>query len=155
MKYLFCLTVVISIGLNHAFWTDCPGSGVIGPDSITSPNCTADRCRVVRGEVMTADILVTWSGNHHELATRITAFMFGVGINLPIDDPYDDVCKVITFPNGTPSTCPTVPNVQKRIPIEMVIPTIYPALSNARVQVDFFDRSVRIACGMLTAVDIV
>ncbi|CAG9803563.1 unnamed protein product [Chironomus riparius] len=154
MKYLFCLIIALSFGLYQAFWTECPGSGVIGPDSITSPNCTIDRCRVTRGQLLSADILVTWSGSHSELRTRITAFLLGIGINLPIDYPFDNVCNVLMLPDGSSLSCPTVPNVQNRIPLEMLISSAYPAMNNARVQVDFFDGSERVACGLLTAVDI-
>lgn len=78
MKYLFCLTIALSFGLYQAFWTDCPGSGVIGPDSITSPNCTATRCSVTRGQILSADILATFSASHNELRTSVIATWLGI-----------------------------------------------------------------------------
>jgi hypothetical protein len=79
MKYLFCLIIALSFGSNQAFWSPCPGSGVIAPDSVTSPNCNAERCTAVRGEIFQADILIRWSESHSELIPRMTAFLFGIG----------------------------------------------------------------------------
>lgn len=82
MKVTFCAIFVLALGLSNAFWSNCPGTNVPGPDDVISPNCGVDRCRVERGGEFPVVIFATPIGIHTELRTRITAFIFGIGEHL-------------------------------------------------------------------------
>ena len=78
MKFI-ALIIFIFIGQSHAFWSACPGTNLPTLDSFESPSCT-DRCRAIRGDIFHATLLKTFRGAHHQLRTRLTAFIFGIGI---------------------------------------------------------------------------
>ncbi|KAL7031648.1 hypothetical protein ACKWTF_007085 [Chironomus riparius] len=136
MKFIFVLTIVILFGYSHAFWSACPGTTLPSLDSMESPSCT-DRCRAVRGEVFYGTLRMTFQEAHQELRSRVTAFIFGIGVNIPVDPPFDNQCNLILFTNGTQAGCPTIPNTQYMLVIEMLISTLYPSFSNTRVQGNF------------------
>lgn len=79
MKVTSCAVFVLAFGITNAFWSDCPGLNVPGPDEIISPNCSGERCRAERGGELVAEIFATPIAVHTELRTRITAFIFGIG----------------------------------------------------------------------------
>jgi hypothetical protein len=58
----------------QAFWTGCNLPGVLTPDSIVSPACSGDRCTVVRGETLFADVFFTPTAAHTELIATATAY---------------------------------------------------------------------------------
>ncbi|XP_070499664.1 uncharacterized protein [Chironomus tepperi] len=153
MKFKFTIFVIfLTIScLAEAFWSDCPGSNVPGPDDIVSPNCSGDRCRAVRGESLIARIYATPQAVHHELIARVTAFVFGIGINLPMQPPFDNACNQIHFANDTLTSCPVYPNIQYVMNVEMQVSSLFPAFTNTLVQVDFWDGNQRAACGQIIA----
>lgn len=80
MKSIICVILLsASYCLAETFWSNCPNSDVPGPDKIISPNCGVERCQAVRGEKVIAKIYATPRAVHHELMTRVTAFIFGIG----------------------------------------------------------------------------
>lgn len=81
MKSFVGLIFVIFLVNGEDFWSSCPGSLAPGPDYIRSPHCSGDRCIGVRGEYVEADIYATPIADHKELRTRVTAFIFGIGLN--------------------------------------------------------------------------
>ena len=69
----------LCFNFSQAFWSVCTGSGIPSIDDMTSPTCSAERCRAIRGEIFEATILATLHRAHNELRTRLTAFLFGIG----------------------------------------------------------------------------
>lgn len=67
-----------------AFWASCNIPGVLDPDRIESPSCSGDRCTVQRGEILIADVFLTPNKAHEHLMVTVTAFIFGVGVNVGI-----------------------------------------------------------------------
>ncbi|XP_070506660.1 uncharacterized protein [Chironomus tepperi] len=146
---LLIVLVALVFHKSHGFWSECPGTGLPTLDSLESPNCSRDRCTAIRGEEFVARIHVTLHGAHNELRTRLTAFFFGIGINLPVVPPFDNMCNFIHFTNGTAASCPTIPNTQYVVDISMLVSPNYPALNNALVQADYFDGDERILCAQI------
>ncbi|KAL7044567.1 hypothetical protein ACKWTF_001972 [Chironomus riparius] len=151
MKFIIFIIFLSSSCFADTFWSNCPGSNVPGPDYIVSPQCSGDRCQAVRGESVTAKIYATPRAIHNELITRVTAFIFGIGISLPMQPPFDNACNYIHFANDTQTSCPVYPNIQYVINVEMQISSLFPAFTNTRVQVEFWDGNQRAACGQIIA----
>ncbi|KAL7031650.1 hypothetical protein ACKWTF_007086 [Chironomus riparius] len=150
MKFVFLLTFVCVFGVSQAFWTNCPGS-VPGLDLFESPQCSGDRCRATRGEIFYGKFWFHTAGAYNELRSRATAFIFGIGVNLPMTPPHDDLCNLIQFPNGTLTSCPTIPNQQYLVEFIMEIPQIFPTMRNTRVQGDLFNGNDRVICLQILA----
>ncbi|XP_070506676.1 uncharacterized protein [Chironomus tepperi] len=131
MNFLFVLILISALGLNQATWTDCPGLNVPGPDSVNS-------------KLLLPVLRITFQDVHNELRSRVTAFMLGIGINLPLDPPFDDLCNVITFTNGTQASCPTISSVQYEIQLDLGIE--YNPMSQTRLRVEMFDADVLAGC---------
>ncbi|KAG5674352.1 hypothetical protein PVAND_004327 [Polypedilum vanderplanki] len=150
MKLPILIVFIFLFANVRAFYTRCSHTNAPGPDHIVSPNCNSERCFGVRGDVVNADIWATPLGAHTELRTRITAFILGIGVPLPVDPPFDDACNMI-FLDGQLTTCPTIPNRQYMLQVEIPILHAYPPFSNAIVRVEFFDRGQLAACGEVLA----
>lgn len=62
-----------------------------------------------------------------------------LSLKLPVEYPDDNACNALFDVNtGAFLGCPTVPNVQVRWEIDMLIPATYPAFSNTRVRCEYF-----------------
>lgn len=44
------------------------------------------RCRITRGELLNADVYITPTRAHSRLDVRVTAYIFGIGVNVRIDN---------------------------------------------------------------------
>ncbi|XP_070506475.1 uncharacterized protein [Chironomus tepperi] len=151
MKFAFALIFFVAVfGSSLAFWSACTGSILPTIDSFESPSCT-DRCRVTRGDTFYGTIRMTFREAHQELQTRVTAFIFGIGVNIPIDPAFQNQCDLILFPNGTRAGCPTIPNQQYMIQAEMLVSPLYPAFTNTRVQIDYLEANERVFCYQIWA----
>lgn len=74
--------VLLFAGTN-AFWQECTDRpGALPPNSIESPACSGDRCTATRGEVLEANVFMTPDRIHAVLDVRVTAYIFGIGINV-------------------------------------------------------------------------
>ncbi|KAG5673378.1 hypothetical protein PVAND_003434 [Polypedilum vanderplanki] len=146
---IFGILLVLSSA--NAFWTRCADHpNAVAPDHITSPACTPERCTATRGEVLTADVLLTPIRAHNRLDVRVTAFVLGVGVPLPLEPPYDNACNHM-YRNNVFVGCPTVPNVQHLWRINMLLSPNYPALNNARVRFEISENGVVEGCVDITA----
>jgi hypothetical protein len=75
--------------VNANFWSPCSNlPNAVVPRLITSPSCppTADRCTATRGQPLEARVFFTPVSAHARLDVRVTAFILGVGVNLPPDN---------------------------------------------------------------------
>lgn len=121
----------------NAFWSACTDrAGAIAPNRIESASCSGNLCTVVRGETLIADAFATFTAAHNTLTVRVTAYILGIGVNLPQEPPHDSACNSI-FLNGVLTGCPTTPGVESLWRIQMLIPTTYPAFQNTRVRCKF------------------
>jgi hypothetical protein len=137
MLKLAVLGLLLALSGANAFWSLCADHpNAIGPDSVSSPFCDAVRCTATRGEVLTADIFITPIKAHARMDVRVTGFLLGIGIPLPLDPPYDNACNHM-YRNNVFVGCPTLPHVQHVWRINMRMSPNYPALNNARVRCEW------------------
>jgi ML domain len=128
------LTVLLALSGANAFFSRCADHpNAVFPRDIQSPSCTADRCTVARGETLRADAFFTPVRAHNRLDVVVTAYVLGVGVNLPVPPPSDNACNSM-FRGGVLVGCPTVPGVEHMWRIDYVIPSTIPAFPNARVR---------------------
>jgi hypothetical protein len=121
----------------NAFWSACTDrAGAIAPNRVESAACSGSLCTIARGEELVADGFFTFAAAHNELTVRVTAYILGVGVNLPQSPPHDSACNSI-YVGGSMTGCPTTPNVESIWRIIMMIPTTYPAFTNTRVRCKF------------------
>lgn len=132
--YKIIVLAVLAFSSADAFWSACPDHpNALIPSRIVSAQCSATLCTLVRGEPFLADVYATHTAVHHRLDVRVTAFVLGVPVNLPLDPPDDDACN-FTYRNGVFVGCPTVPGEEHLWKIDFTIPTNYPGFSNSRVR---------------------
>lgn len=74
------LAIALLITGSNAFWTGCNIPGVISPDRVESPFCSATSCTVQRGQTLLADAWITPVRAHARLDVTVTAFVAGIGI---------------------------------------------------------------------------
>jgi hypothetical protein len=79
---LSIFVVLLTAVPSHAFWSLC-SANMPGPDHVSSPNCGATSCTVVRGQMMHADVTISSPYAHGELMVRGFVFLLGIGIPLP------------------------------------------------------------------------
>jgi hypothetical protein len=84
------LILILALSSTDAFWSICADRPGVRPTRIESPLCTPTICTVGRGEIITADAWATFVSAHSRLDVRVTAYVLGVGINIPSDPPNDD-----------------------------------------------------------------
>lgn len=87
-KVIF-LTFLLAYSAEANFWSQCSDlPNALAPDLIISTACPegATRCTATRGEPLNADVYLTPIHAHAQLEVVVTAFIFGIGINLPPDD---------------------------------------------------------------------
>jgi hypothetical protein len=94
LKFILLSVFVASAS---AFWTGCNLPGVVTPDLITSPFCGATSCTIARGQTLTAQAFFTPVRAHQRLDVTVTAFVLGIGVNLPIDEPHNNGTIFIIF----------------------------------------------------------
>lgn len=133
--YKFLLLTILTITSANAFWFPCADRpGAVSPNRVESPFCSGDLCMITRGESLLADVFTYFHGAHQRLDVRVTAFILGVGVNLPLTPPFDDACNFM-FRGGVFVGCPTIPgNVEHLWRIEFPIPATFPAFTNTRIQ---------------------
>ena len=125
---------VLAFSSANAFWSACTDrAGAIAPSRVESSACSGNLCIVVRGEALVADGFFTFASTHTALTVRVTAYILGIGVNLPQEPPHDSACNSI-FINGVLTGCPTTPGVESVWRINMLIPANYPAFQNTRVR---------------------
>lgn len=127
---------LLTFSVTNAFWTSCGGSATT--HSVTSPSCDATRCTATRGQPLVSDTLISFTGAHQNLQVSVTAFILGVGVNLPVDPPHNNACNSL-FLGATLHGCPTQANVQYNWHLNMDIPANLPAFQNTRVQCELFN----------------
>ncbi|KAG5667575.1 hypothetical protein PVAND_015552 [Polypedilum vanderplanki] len=144
--------LLTSVPSTDAFWSVCTNpSGVPGPESVTSPNCGATHCTVVRGEVMHADAVISSPHSHNELMVRGFVFLLGIGIPLPQIPPYDNGCNSLFTMDNVQTSCPTTPNTRYIWRVAQEVPQETPAFQNARVQFQIWDGNFIVGCVDLQA----
>ncbi|CAG9809073.1 unnamed protein product [Chironomus riparius] len=142
---------LLALSSTNAFWTACTDrAGAIAPNRVESASCSGSLCTVVRGETLVADAFATFTSAHSVLTVRVTAYILGIGVNLPQDPPYDNACNSI-FINGVMTGCPTTPNVESLWRIQMLVPTTYPAFQNTRVRYELLENNNVVACANIQA----
>ena len=72
------------VASTNAFWTGCNIPGVIGPDRVESPFCSATSCSLTRGQTLLADVWFTPVRAHTHLMVAVTAFIAGIGVPVKI-----------------------------------------------------------------------
>jgi hypothetical protein len=92
------LVLILALSSANAFWSACTDRpGAIAPERIESPFCTGNLCTVVRGETLTADAWISSPNSHAILTVRVTAYILGIGVNLPQDPPHDNGIKIVFY----------------------------------------------------------
>ncbi|XP_070508416.1 uncharacterized protein [Chironomus tepperi] len=145
------LTVLLAISGANAFFACCSDQpNAVCPRTVTSPSCSGTRCTVSRGEILQADAFFTPVRAHARLDVETTAYVLGVGVNLPVPEPDNNACNSM-FRNGVNVGCPTVPNVEHLWRLNYQIPTTIPAFNNARVRYTLRENGVIEGCVDITA----
>ena len=83
MLKFIALAVIVALSGAEAFWSACPGFNGVTPRQITSASCSGNLCTVTRGEPLVADAFLTFNQAHQALNVRVTAYILGIGVNLP------------------------------------------------------------------------
>lgn len=133
--YKILLLTVLTFASANAFWSACTDRpGAVAPNNVVSPSCSGDLCTIQRGESLLADVFTFFNAAHQRLDVRVTAYILGIGVNLPLDPPFDDACNFI-YRGGVLVGCPTVPgNVEHVWRIDFPVPTAFPTFSNTRIR---------------------
>ena len=132
--YKILVLALLAVSAECQFWSACTDRpGAITPNRIESAACSGNLCTIARGETLVADAFATFTSAHNHLEVRVTAYILGIGINLPQEPPHDNACNSI-HRDGVLVGCPTTPGIEHLWRIVMLIPTTYPAFSNTRVQ---------------------
>lgn len=135
--YKLLILTLISLASVNAFWSPCTDRpGAIAPNRVESAACSGNLCTITRGETLIADVFGVFTAAHHRLDVRVTAYIFGIGVNLPQAPPDDDACNSL-FRDGQLVGCPTIPGVEYMWRIDFLIPTTYPAFANTRVRCNY------------------
>lgn len=85
MKILAIAFLIGAINAQQSFWRVCTDQpGATSPNRIVSEACdeAVGRCRITRGEVLNADVYITPVKAHARLDVRVTAYIFGIGVNV-------------------------------------------------------------------------
>lgn len=91
-KYLAIVAVLVcfSPSTSATFWRAC-NETLRTVDHIETPMCNEERCFAVRGETFYANITISSPDVHQELISENWVFIAGIGIQLPMDYPHDNV----------------------------------------------------------------
>lgn len=91
-KYLVIVAVLIcfSPSASANFWRAC-NETIRTVDHIETPLCDNERCFIRRGDNFYANITISSPYVHHELMSQCFVFIFGIGIELPMEYPHDNV----------------------------------------------------------------
>lgn len=139
LKFLVGVIVIFAVASPAlgTFWRRChrfPNARL--PDNVVSPLCDDTRCFAARGDYFIANVTMSSPEVHLELAATNYVFIFGIGIQLPIDPPHDNGCNAL-FINNVQQFCPTQPNRQYTWVIDIMMAEIVPAFQNAIVECEF------------------
>jgi hypothetical protein len=148
--------VILSLVFSaSAFWSRCDDiPNAVFPYDVISPSCPVGgtHCIATRGQPLEADAYWRPVAAHNVLSIYVTAYVFGIGLELPpVDDSnierhvsFDkdnlnvlsvlDACNGTFLPDGSFKGCPTTPGEVHVWRIDITIPTTYPAFQNARVR---------------------
>ncbi|KAG5673376.1 hypothetical protein PVAND_003432 [Polypedilum vanderplanki] len=148
MFKLIALTVLLALSGANAFWSACSDlPNALAPRTVESASCSPTLCTVTRGETLIADAYMTFNQAHSRLDVSVTAYIFGIGVNLPQDPPHDNACNsLLNAATGAHHGCPTTPGTEKIWRINMLVPTTYPSFSNTRVRFQLLENNAVIGC---------
>ena len=132
--YKILALFLLAVSSASAFWSECHNyPDVLVPTNITSPACSGSLCTVVRGELLTSDVFLEFTSAHSSLDVRISVYIHGVLVYIPLDPPYDNACNFM-YRGGNFVGCPTVAGQEHVWKIAMEIPLDYPEFYNEYVR---------------------
>lgn len=134
MYKFIIFAIILGFYSTNAFWEHCGGTATT--HNVESSVCDQDRCHATRGQPMYAITTISFRAAHPTLTLRVTTFLFGVGIVLPLPPSEADACQGL-YLNGNWHGCPTVPEVQHTWVLNITVPTNIPAFQNNRVYSKF------------------
>ncbi|KAG5677664.1 hypothetical protein PVAND_007401 [Polypedilum vanderplanki] len=133
------LSLIYSINAN--FWTPCSDHpNAVAPRQIISAACPpgGTHCTATRGQVLEADAYVTPVTAHNYLRVTVTAYVLGIGIDLPPVD--DDACNGMFLPDGSFHGCPTAPGIEHVWKINVDVNPNFPAFQKYSSSICTFGR---------------
>lgn len=111
---------------------DCPG-GWNAPEWFESNDCTVERCTLRRGQVFAGRAHVITQEHFVQLWVGIEATAFGIPIDMPIPEGYENACD---FLEGGAS-CPVTAGGAYTWGVQFPVLTFLPALSNVQIRRKF------------------
>lgn len=111
----------------------CPG-GWHMPEWFESNDCTPERCTLRRGQVFAGRAHVITQDAFNELWVGVEAFAFGIPIDMPIPEGYENACD---FLEGGHS-CPVSNGGAYTWGVQFPVMQLLPALSNVQIRRKFF-----------------
>lgn len=107
------ISLCLSFALADTFWFECSDfPDARAPRTIISAACEpgATHCTATRGEPLEADAYVTPAINHQTLRVDVSAFILGLNVTLPPQDP--NACNNIHTVDGVFHGCPVQAGVE-------------------------------------------
>jgi hypothetical protein len=90
LKVVLITVLLLAYSVEANFWSACTATSpnAVAPTSIVSSACTpgSTRCIATRGQPLTAEATFTPIRAHDDLDVVVTAFIFGIGVNLPPEE---------------------------------------------------------------------
>jgi len=132
--YKILALFLLAVSSASAFWSECYNHpDALAPTNVTSPACSGSLCTVVRGEVLTSDIYFVFTSAQNSLDVRVSVYIHGVLVNIPIEPPHNNACNFM-YRGGSFVGCPTVAGQEHVWKTEMEIPLDYPEFYNEYVR---------------------